>query len=46
MVTVDPDATRLAQRIGARVFTDGARDGHTGAVTARCVRSPVRAVAG
>jgi 2-phospho-L-lactate guanylyltransferase len=34
IVTVDPDATRLAQRVGARVFADGARDGHTGAVTA------------
>jgi len=34
IVTVDPEATRLAQRIGARVFTDAARDGHTGAVTA------------
>jgi 2-phospho-L-lactate guanylyltransferase len=33
IVTVDPFATALAQRIGARVFTDGARDGHTGAVT-------------
>ncbi len=34
IVTVDPEATRIAQRIGARVFIDGARDGHTGAVTA------------
>jgi 2-phospho-L-lactate/phosphoenolpyruvate guanylyltransferase len=34
VVTLDPAATRLAQRIGARVVTDGARDGHTGAVTA------------
>jgi 2-phospho-L-lactate guanylyltransferase len=34
IVTVDPQATRLAQRIGARVFTDAARDGHIGAVTA------------
>jgi 2-phospho-L-lactate guanylyltransferase len=34
IVTVDPEATRLARRIGARVFVDGARDGHTGAVTA------------
>ena len=34
IVTLDPEATRLAQRIGARVLTDGARDGHTGAVTA------------
>jgi 2-phospho-L-lactate guanylyltransferase len=34
IVTVDPQATLLAQRVGARVFTDAARDGHTGAVTA------------
>jgi 2-phospho-L-lactate guanylyltransferase len=34
IVTVDPQATLLAQRIGARVFADAARDGHTGAVTA------------
>jgi 2-phospho-L-lactate guanylyltransferase len=32
--TVDPLATELARRSGARVVTDGARDGHTGAVTA------------
>jgi 2-phospho-L-lactate guanylyltransferase len=34
VVTLDARATRLAQRIGARVLTDGAREGHTGAVTA------------
>ncbi|MBN9564456.1 MAG: 2-phospho-L-lactate guanylyltransferase [Alphaproteobacteria bacterium] len=34
VVTLDPAATRLAERFGARVVTDGARDGHTGAVTA------------
>jgi 2-phospho-L-lactate guanylyltransferase len=34
VVTVDPLATSLAERYGARVVTDGARDGHTGAVTA------------
>ena len=34
VVTLDAGATRLAQRVGARVLTDGARDGHTGAVTA------------
>ena len=32
--TVDPLATELARRYGARVVTEGARDGHTGAVTA------------
>lgn len=30
--TIDPRATDLALRYGARVVTDGARDGHTGAV--------------
>jgi 2-phospho-L-lactate/phosphoenolpyruvate guanylyltransferase len=34
VVTVDPAATSLAIRYGARVITEGARDGHTGAVTA------------
>jgi 2-phospho-L-lactate guanylyltransferase len=30
--TIDPVAARLAERYGARVITDGALDGHTGAV--------------
>lgn len=30
--TVEPRAVALAERYGARVITDGARDGHTGAV--------------
>ena len=34
VVTVDPAATSLAARYGARIVTEGARDGHTGAVTA------------
>jgi 2-phospho-L-lactate guanylyltransferase len=34
VVTVDPAATSLAARYGARVVTEGAREGHTGAVTA------------
>ncbi len=34
VVTIDPLAARLARRFGARVITDGARDGQTGAVTA------------
>jgi 2-phospho-L-lactate guanylyltransferase len=34
VVTVDPAARRLALRYGARIVEDGARDGHTGAVTA------------
>ncbi|HTI84127.1 MAG TPA: 2-phospho-L-lactate guanylyltransferase [Acetobacteraceae bacterium] len=32
--TLDPRATELAKRYGARVVTDDARTGHTGAVTA------------
>jgi 2-phospho-L-lactate/phosphoenolpyruvate guanylyltransferase len=34
VVTVDQQACRLALRYGARIVEDGARDGHTGAVTA------------
>ncbi len=34
VVTLDPSTTTLATRLGARVVTDGARDGHTGSVTA------------
>ena len=34
VVTVDPVATALGHRYGARIVTEGARDGHTGAVTA------------
>jgi 2-phospho-L-lactate guanylyltransferase len=34
VVTVDPAATSLAARYGARIAMEGARDGHTGAVTA------------
>jgi 2-phospho-L-lactate guanylyltransferase len=34
LVTTDPAATALARRYGARILTDGACDGHTGAVTA------------
>ncbi len=34
VVTVDPQARQLALRFGARIVEDGARDGHTGAVTA------------
>ena len=33
VVTVDPAAIALASRFGARVTPEGARDGHTGAVT-------------
>jgi len=38
LVTLDPFATKLAHDIGAHVLTDGARDGHTGAVTAAARR--------
>jgi 2-phospho-L-lactate/phosphoenolpyruvate guanylyltransferase len=34
VVTLDPGAGLVAQRYGARIVEDGARDGHTGAVTA------------
>jgi 2-phospho-L-lactate guanylyltransferase len=34
VVTVDPIAAILAARYGARIVAEGARDGHTGAVTA------------
>jgi 2-phospho-L-lactate guanylyltransferase len=39
--TVDPRAAALAERYGAHVVTDGARDGHTGAVNgmARVLRT-------
>jgi len=33
VVTVEPAATAIALRYGAKVWIDGARDGHTGAVT-------------
>lgn len=32
VVTIDPIVTQLANRLGARVLTEGALDGHTGAV--------------
>lgn len=34
IVTIDPQATVLGQKIGARIVSDGAQDGHTGAVNA------------
>jgi 2-phospho-L-lactate guanylyltransferase len=33
VVTVDPTLAELARRFGARVLAEGAREGHTGAVT-------------
>jgi 2-phospho-L-lactate guanylyltransferase len=38
LVTIDPAARRLADRYGFRCIDDGARDGHTGAVTAAAQR--------
>jgi len=34
IVTIDPRATALGEKIGARILTEGARDGHTGSVNA------------
>src|SRR5688572_19633908 len=34
LITLEPIARMMAERIGARVETEGARDGHTGSVTA------------
>jgi 2-phospho-L-lactate guanylyltransferase len=34
IVTLDPYATALGEKVGARIVTDGARDGHTGSVNA------------
>ena len=38
VVTIDPVAAGIALRLGARVWSDGARDGHTGAVTSAARR--------
>ena len=38
VVTLDPAATGIALQFGAQVWNDGARDGHTGAVTAAARR--------
>jgi len=34
IVTIDPHATALGEKISARIVTEGARDGHTGSVNA------------
>ena len=34
VVPLDPQATAIGRRLGARIVTDGAREGHTGSVTA------------
>jgi 2-phospho-L-lactate guanylyltransferase len=41
VVTLDPAAADIAVRFGAQIWTDGARDGHTGAVTAAARRLAV-----
>ena len=46
LVTIDPQATRLAARYGAECWPDGARDGHTGAVTAAARRLAAAGVFG
>ena len=38
VITLDPKAREIALRWGAEVWTDGAREGHTGAVTAAARR--------
>jgi 2-phospho-L-lactate guanylyltransferase len=38
VVTLDPAAKDIALRFGAQIWADGARDGHTGAVTAAARR--------
>jgi len=38
VVSVDPMASAIAQRYGAAIWSEGARDGHTGAVTAAARR--------
>lgn len=38
LVTLDDFATRLGRQMGAHILTGGARDGHTGAVTAAARR--------
>ncbi len=44
LVTSDPAATRLAARYGCECMTDGAEDGHTGAVAAAARRLAADAV--
>jgi 2-phospho-L-lactate guanylyltransferase len=34
IVTLDPNATALGDKLGARILAEGARDGHTGSVNA------------
>ncbi|MCA3271846.1 MAG: 2-phospho-L-lactate guanylyltransferase [Roseomonas sp.] len=45
LVTLDPWAEALAQEHGARIITEGAREGHTGAVTAAAAALQAEGVA-
>jgi 2-phospho-L-lactate/phosphoenolpyruvate guanylyltransferase len=38
VVTIEPAASEISLRYGAKIWTEGARDGHTGAVTAAAHR--------
>lgn len=46
VVTVDPAASRLALRYGARLVEEGARDGHTGAVVSAARRLAAEGASG
>jgi 2-phospho-L-lactate guanylyltransferase len=46
LVTIDPEATRLAARYGCACLTAGAEDGHTGAVAAAARRFAAEGVGG
>jgi 2-phospho-L-lactate/phosphoenolpyruvate guanylyltransferase len=46
VVTVDPAASQLALRYGARLIEEGARDGHTGAVAAAARRLAAESASG
>jgi 2-phospho-L-lactate guanylyltransferase len=46
LVTLDPWAEALAQEHGARIITEGAREGHTGAVTVAAAVLQAEGVAG
>lgn len=46
LVTIDPEATRLAAHYGFDCVTDGAEDGHTGAVMAAARQLAVEGIGG
>lgn len=45
LITLDPWAQALAQEHGARIITEGAREGHTGAVTSAAILLQAEGVA-